>query len=92
MPGQPAATETGWRCCQSNANQSLKHLKSRRSGRQLTPLGQSDPAFLLENVAAVEVSVLIEVIVDQSVNGGKLFCRILMSLNFAMALSRRRNG
>ena len=26
-------------CCQSNANQSPRHPKSRRSGRQLTPLG-----------------------------------------------------
>ena len=29
-------------CCQSNANQSPKHPKSRRSGRQLTPLCQGD--------------------------------------------------
>jgi hypothetical protein len=30
----------------------------------LTPLGQGDGAFLLEDVAAVEMAVLIEVIVD----------------------------
>ena len=31
-------------------------------GRQLTPLGQSDRAVLLEDVAAVEVTVLVEVV------------------------------
>ena len=40
-------------------------------GRQLTPLGQSDRAVLLEDVAAVEVTVLVEVIVERGVNGGE---------------------
>ncbi len=50
-------------CCQSNANQSPKHPKSRRSGRKLTPLSQSGRAVLLEDISAVEVAVLIEVVV-----------------------------
>ena len=59
-------------CCQSNANQSPKHPKSRPSGRKLTPLSQSGRAVLLEDISAVEVAVLIEVIVDRGVNGSKL--------------------
>ena len=35
------------------------------------PLGQSDRAFLFEDVAAVEVTVLVEVIVERGVNGGE---------------------
>ena len=44
----------------------------RRSGRQLTPLGQGGRTVLLEDIAAVEVTVLVEVIVDRSMGGGKL--------------------
>ena len=43
----------------------------RRSGRQLTPLGQGGSAVLLEDVAAVEVTVLVEVIVDRGMGSGK---------------------
>ncbi len=43
----------------------------RRSSRKLTPLGQGDGAFLLEDFAAVEVAVLIEMIVDRGVDGGE---------------------
>jgi hypothetical protein len=50
----------------------------------LTPLGQSDRAFLLEDVTAVEVAVLMEVVVDRGVNGGN-FCKVVMSLNFPIA-------
>ena len=50
--------------CQSNANQSPKHPKPRRSGRQLTPLSQSGRAVLLEDISASEMAVLIEVMVD----------------------------
>ena len=46
-------------------NWSLKCSKSAVSDRQLTPLGQSGGAVLLEGVAAVQVAVLIEVIVDR---------------------------
>ena len=48
-----------------------KRPKPERSGRQLTPLGRSDRAFLFEDVAAVEVTVLVEVIVERGVNGGE---------------------
>ena len=59
-------------CCQSNANQSPKHPKSRCSGRKLTPLSQGGRAVLLEDISAVEVAVLIEVVVYRGVNGSKL--------------------
>jgi hypothetical protein len=46
--------------------------KPRLSGRKLAPLEQGSGAALLANVAAVEVAVQIEVIVDRGVNGSKL--------------------
>jgi hypothetical protein len=46
--------------------------KPRLSGRKLAPLGQSSRAALLENVAAVEVTVRVEVIEQGGVNRGKL--------------------
>ena len=42
------------------------------SGHQFAPLGQGGSPILLEDVAAVKVTVLIEVIVDRGVGGGKL--------------------
>jgi len=36
----------------------------RRSGYQLTPLGQGSRTALFEDIAAVEVTVVVEVIVD----------------------------
>ena len=42
------------------------------SGHQFAPLGQGGSPVLLEDVAAVKVTVLIEVIVDRGVGGGKL--------------------
>ena len=36
----------------------------RRSGYQLTPLGQGGSAVLFEDVAAVEVTIVVEVVVD----------------------------
>ena len=62
----------------------------RRSGRQLTPLGQGGIAVLFEDIAAVEVPVVVEVVVDRGVGGGKLL-ESVMSLTFAIARSRRRN-
>ncbi len=56
------------RCCQSNANQSPKHLKLRRSRRQLTPFGQRGGAIFFEGFAAVEMTFEIEMIVDRSMN------------------------
>ena len=55
-------------CCQSNANQSPKHLKLRRSRRQLTPFGQRGGAIFFEGFAAVEMTFEIEMIVDRSMN------------------------
>jgi len=37
----------------------------------LTPLCQSSRAVLFENVTAVEVAVLVEVVVDRGMNGGE---------------------
>jgi hypothetical protein len=37
----------------------------------LTPLSQGGGAVLLENVSAVEVAVVVEVIVDRGMGGGK---------------------
>ncbi len=59
------------RSCQSNANQSPNGETARLSGGQLTPLGQRDRAVLLEDVAAVEVSVEVEMVVDRGMNGGE---------------------
>jgi hypothetical protein len=36
----------------------------RRSGYQLTPLGQGGRTVLFEDIAAVEVTVVVEVVVD----------------------------
>ncbi len=41
------------------------------SGRELPPLGQGGGAVWLEDVAAVEVAVLIEMIMDRGVDGGE---------------------
>jgi hypothetical protein len=52
------------RQCQTNANQTAKCAKRIASGRQLTPLGQGGRTVLFEDVAAVEVTVVVEVVVD----------------------------
>ena len=54
------------------ANRSPTCGKMEISGRKLTPLGQGSRTVLLQDVAAVEVAVLIQVIMDRGVNGGKL--------------------
>jgi len=58
--------------CQTNLPGPAKGAGLRRSGRQLTPLGQGGGTVLFEDIAAVEVAVLIEVVVDRGVGGGKL--------------------
>ena len=63
--------EAGKRCCQANANQSPKCEATSLSGRQLTPFGQCSRAVLLENFAAVEVAVVVEMIVDRGMGGGE---------------------
>ena len=61
----------GTRWCQSNANQSPKHLKLRRSGCQLAPFGHGGGAVLFEGFAAVQVTIEVEMIVDRGMDGGK---------------------
>jgi len=45
--------------------------RPRFSGGQLTPFGQCGSAVLLEDIAAIEVAVQIEVIMDRGVGGSK---------------------
>ncbi len=44
---------------------------SRLSRGELTPFGERGSAVLLKDFAAVEVAVLVEMVVDLGVNGGK---------------------
>ena len=52
------------RHCQTNLNGPAKGAGLRRSDRELTPLGQGGRTVLFEDVAAVEVTVVVEVVVD----------------------------
>jgi hypothetical protein len=52
------------RHCQTKANRYPKVVIHPPSGRKLAPLGQGSGADLLEDVAAVEVAILVEVVVD----------------------------
>ena len=52
------------RRCQSKANRYRRAVILRPSGRELPPLSQGSGAILLEDVAAVDVAVLIEMIMD----------------------------
>ena len=52
------------RRCQTKAIRYPKIVMHQLSGRKLPPLGQGSGAVLLEDVAAVEVAVLVEVVVD----------------------------
>ena len=58
--------------CQTNPSGPAKGTGLKRSGRQLTPLGYGGNAVLLEDVATVEVTVVVEVVVDRGMGGGKL--------------------
>ena len=64
--------EVSARHCQTNLSGPAKGAGLRRSGRQLTPLGQGSRTVLFEDVAAVEVTVVVEVVVDRGMGGGKL--------------------
>ncbi len=44
--------------------------RSRRSCGELTPFGGRGRAVLFEDIAAVEVAVLVEVVVDRGIAGG----------------------
>ena len=57
--------------CQTNPNRHAKGGKLRRSGSQLTPFDQGGGTVLFEDVAVVEVTVLIEMIVNRGMGGGK---------------------
>jgi hypothetical protein len=58
--------------CQTNLSGPAKGAGLRRSGRQLTPLGQGRRTVLFEDIAAVEVTVVVEVIVDRGMGSGEL--------------------
>jgi hypothetical protein len=60
------------RHCQTNPSEPGKGAGLRRSGRQLTPLGQGRRTVLFEDIATVEVTVVVEVIVDRGMGSGKL--------------------
>ena len=58
--------------CQTNLSRPAKGAGPRRSGRQLTPLGQGGGAVLSEDVAAIEVTVLIEVVMERGMDRSEL--------------------
>jgi len=59
-----SSVELGLRHCQTNLNEPARGAGLKRSSRQLTRFGESGSAVLLEDVAAVEVTVVVEVVVD----------------------------
>ncbi len=59
-------------CCQTNMNGFRSRcICALSGGAKLPPLRESGGAVFLEYVAAVEMTVLVEVVVDRRVNGGK---------------------
>ena len=60
------------RHCQTKANRYPKVVMHPPSGRKLAPLGQGSGAVLLEDVAAVEVAILVEVVVKRGMDGSEL--------------------
>ncbi len=48
-------------------------MRLRFSGGKLTPFSERRRSVLLEDVAAVEVAVLVEVVLDRGMGGGKFF-------------------
>ncbi len=59
MP-QGRYTEAEARRCQTKSNQSPKCGELGISSRKLAPFGQCDSAALFEDIAAVEVAILVE--------------------------------
>ncbi len=57
--------------CQTKSIQCPKSGKLGISGRKVAPLRECGSAVLLENITAVEVAVLVEVIVDRGMGGGE---------------------
>ena len=62
---RPGLAQAASRHSQTNLNRPAKGASPRHSGRQLTPLGQGGGTVLSEDVAAIEVTVLIEMIMDR---------------------------
>jgi hypothetical protein len=60
------------RHCQTNLTGRAKGADLKRSGCKLTPLNQGGRAVLFEDIATVEVTVVVEVVVDRGVGSGKL--------------------
>ena len=50
--------------CHTNLSRPAKGAGLKRSGRQLTPFRECGSAVLLEDVATVEVTIVVEVVVD----------------------------
>ena len=62
---QPERNRGWWRCCQTNSNQfQLTTECVNLSGTKLPPLGESGASVEFETVSLVEVTFLIEMIVD----------------------------
>ena len=59
------------RWCQSNANRSPNLPAMLASCRELTPLGQRGGAVLLECLAAIEMTVVVEMVVDRGMGGSE---------------------
>ena len=57
--------------CQTKSNNSQKNGKLEISSRKLAPCSERGGTVLFEDIAAVEVTVLVEVIVDRSMGGGE---------------------
>ena len=55
-----------------NASGPAKGTGLKRSGRQLTPFSERGSTVLFEDVAGVDVAVVVEVVVDRGMGGGKL--------------------
>ena len=71
--GRPFAREHTQVCCQTNSNQSQIAVDCvNLRGTKLLPLGKCCGSVELEVVARVEVTLLVEVIVDRGVNRREL--------------------
>lgn len=69
ITGRDDANEYRW-CCQTNSNKSQFAATSENlCGTKLAPLRESDGSVVLEIVSGVEMSFLIEMVVDGGMNG-----------------------
>ena len=61
-----------WRCCQTNSNQSqFPSANVNLYGTKLAPLGESRASIMFEIVSVVEVTFVIEMVVDRRMDGGE---------------------